>query len=603
MLLTLAILLAAAVVLVPLSRKCGLGSVLGYLVGGALIGPSGLGLVTDVHEIADVSELGVIMLLFLIGLEVRPQRLWVMRQAVFGLGSGQVVVTGAVLALAAVALGIGVQGAAVLGAGLALSSTAIVLPMLGERDLLGGPAGRTTFSVLLFQDLAFVPLVAAVPLVAGTGVVAGVPWLQLIKAAAAIALILVGGRFLVRPVFRAVGGTKTPEVFTALALFVVVGTAALASGAGLSTSLGSFLAGVLLSDSEYRHEVKANVEPFEGLLLGFFFLSVGMQADLRLAASEPMFFVLAVLGLMAIKIMVAYGLALLARLDRASALRFALALPQGSEFSFVLFGAAVSAGALTSLESSRATLAIALSMAATPLLFALSERLVIPRLRTVPPKAYEPIEDDGSPVIICGFGRMGQIVGRILRMRGIGFTALEQDQDQLDVVRRFGERVFYGNPTRLDVLRSAGAEHARLLVVTLADVEASIEVVDVVRRNFPKLKIVARARNRRHAYLLMDRGVTNIIRETFHSSLRLSELVLQEAGIPIADAKRTVRLFRDYDEQRLLETHAFYQDEKQLIQNSRQTADELAELLENDRRNALNQDRARPKLETSSGSV
>ena len=476
---------------------------------------------------------------------------------------------------------------AVLGAGLALSSTAIVLPMLGERDLLGTPAGRTGFSVLLFQDLAFVPLVAAVPLLAGAGLPTGVPWLTVARAVAAIAIILVGGRFLVRPVFRAVGGTRTPEVFTALALLVVVGTAALASAAGLSASLGAFLAGVLLSDSEYRHEVKATIDPFEGLLLGFFFLSVGMSANLGLAAADPLFFVIAVPGLVLVKIVVGFVVARVGGSDRLTATRFSLSLSQGSEFSFVLFAAAVAVQALDQPTADRATLAIALSMAATPLMFAASERFLVPRLRAAPERAFDVIEDDGAPVIICGFGRVGQIVGRILRMRGIAFTALEQDTDQLDVVRRFGEKVFYGDPTRLETLRAAGADHARILVVTLGDIEASLRAVDVARRNFPNLEIVVRARNRRHAYLLMDRGIANLVRETFHSSLRLSQLVLQGVGIPDEEARRTVSVFGDYDERRLVETHAFYTDERQLIQSGRQTADELADLLAADQRRQL----------------
>ncbi len=348
MLLTLAILLATAVLLVPLSRRLGLGSVLGYLAGGALIGPSGLRLITDVGEIAGVSELGVIMLLFLIGLEVRPQRLWVMRRAVFVLGPAQVAVTGAVLAGAAHWTGLPWPAAAVIGAGIALSSTAIVLPLLAERDLLGTPSGRDTFAVLLFQDLAFIPLVAAVPLFAGGGAAPHhVPWLELGRAVVAIAVILAGGRFLIRPAFRAIGGARTPEVFTALALFVVAGSAALASAAGLSTSLGAFIGGVLLSDSEYRHEVQADVEPFEGLLLGFFFLSVGMSANLGLAMEEPGLFATMVPGVMLAKVVVAFTLGRLGGQSSRAAVRFALALPQGSEFSFVLFSAAVAAGALS----------------------------------------------------------------------------------------------------------------------------------------------------------------------------------------------------------------------------------------------------------------
>jgi len=583
MLFTLAILLATAVLLVPLSRRLGFGSVLGYLLGGALIGPSGLRLITDVGDIASVSELGVVMLLFLIGLEVRPQRLWVMRRAVFGLGPAQVAVTTAVLAVAGHVYGLPWPAAAVVGAGLALSSTAIVLPMLAERNLLGTPSGRDTFAVLLFQDLAFIPLVAAVPLLAGGGNAPDhVPWLKVGEAVGAIAVILVGGRFLIRPAFRAIGGARTPEVFTALALFVVAGTGALANAAGLSTSLGAFLGGVLLSDSEYRHEVQADVEPFEGLLLGFFFLSVGMSADLRLAGQDPWFFAAMVPGLMFVKAAVAFALGLIGGQSTPSSIRFALALPQGSEFSFVLFAAAVAAGALTRVASDRATFAIALSMAATPLLFAAAERFVVPRLKVRAKRAYDVIKDADAPVIICGFGRVGQIVGRILSMRGIAYTALEQDSEQLEVVRRFGGKVYYGDPSRPDLLRAAGAEHARLLVVALEDMEQTLRVVEVARRTFPNLRVVARARNRRHAHLLMDRGITRLVRETFHSSLRLSEMVLEDLGVAADEARRAVELFRQYDERSLLESQAFYDDERQLIQSARQAADELSGLFEAD---------------------
>jgi Kef-type K+ transport system membrane component KefB/voltage-gated potassium channel Kch len=475
--------------------------------------------------------------------------------------------------------------AVVVGAGLALSSTAIVLPLLAERDLLGTASGRDTFAVLLFQDLAFIPLVAAVPLFAAGGAVpAHVSWLALGRAAGAIVAILVGGRFLIRPAFRAIGGARTPEVFTALALFVVAGSAALANAAGLSMSLGAFIGGVLLSDSEYRHEVQADVEPFEGLLLGFFFLSVGMSANLGLAVQDPGFFAAVVPGLMLAKAVVAFGLGRLGGQSNRAAARFALALPQGSEFSFVLFSAAITAGALTQAMFDRATLAIALSMAATPLIFAASERFVVPRLGKTAKPAYDAIQDDGAPVIICGFGRVGQIVGRVLRMRGIAFTALEQDTEQVEVLRRFGSKVYYGNPSRPDLLRAAGAEHARLLVVALDDMEQTLQVVEVARRTFPNLRVLARARNRRHAHLLMDRGVNRLVRETFHSSLRLSEMALEDLGVPPAEARSAVAFFQNYDEQNLLDSHAFFEDERQLIQSARQSADELSGLFEADQR-------------------
>jgi len=579
---TLVALLAAAALAVPLSRKAGFGSVLGYLVAGIAIGPAGLRLVTDVEQIAHVSELGVVMLLFLIGLELRPARLWVMRRAVFGLGLAQMAVTGAALAGLAWAFGVAGPGAVVLGAALALSSTAIVLPLLAERDLLTARAGRDAFAVLLFQDLAFIPLVALVPLLGGAAVPTGVPWLAVAKGAAAIGAILVGGRFLIGPAFRAIGGARSPEMFTILALLIVAGTAALADSAGLSMSLGAFMAGVLLSESEYRHELQADIEPFEGLLLGFFFISVGMSANLSLVLREPLLIFLAVAVLLAVKIVVAAVLARLAGHAPPDVARFALALPQGSEFSFVLFAAAMAVGALDRDHAEGATLVIALSMLATPLLFALSERLLIPRLLADPPPEYDTIPEEDAPVIICGFGRVGQIVGRVLRMQGIRFTALERDPGQVEVLRRFGSKVYFGDPARPDLLRAAGAETAKLLVVAVDDMTEALRVVDVARRNFPNLTVLSRARNRRHVHLLLDRGITGQVRDTFHSSLRLSELAMQALGIGEERARRAVALFQAHDERNLLTTHAIYRDETQLIQSTQQAAEELEQLFESD---------------------
>jgi len=584
MLATLVALLAAATVAVPLTRKAGFGSVLGYLLAGIVIGPAGLRLVTDVDEIASIASLGVIMLLFLIGLELRPQRLWVMRRAVFGLGTAQVAVTGAALGALAYAAGVPWSGAVTLGAGLAMSSTAIVLPMLAERELLTGRAGRDGFAVLLFQDLAFIPLVALVPLLANEHPMANhVPWHDVARAAGGVAVILIGGRFLMRPLFQAIGGASTPEVFTTTALLIVVGTAYLAYLAGLSPSLGAFMAGVLLSESEYRHELQADIEPFEGLLLGFFFISVGMSADLTLAAAHPGFLAAATGALLLTKAAIAAGLGKLFRQDTANMIRFALALPQASEFSFVLFAAAVSAGALAADQAALATVVAAASMLATPVLFAGSEKLLIPRLRQRAKRPYDIIDTAPTPVILCGFGRMGQIVGRILRMHNIAFTALERDPGQVDVIRRFGGRVFYGDPTRVEVLRSAGAAQAKLLVVAMDDMEAVLRTAESAKRAFPNLKILARARNRRHAHLLMDSGVDGLVRDTFHSSLRLAEMSLTALGIDQPTAERSVALFRDHDEQNLLATHAIYRDEKQLIQSAQQAAEELTELFEADR--------------------
>ena len=579
---TLVILLSAAVVAVPLARRLGFGSVLGYLAAGLLIGPAVLGLVSDVGSIAQVSELGVVMLLFIIGLELRPQRLWTMRRSVAGLGASQVAVTTAVLCVVAHQMGLEWPVALIAAFGLSLSSTAIVLPMLSERDLLTTVAGRDGFAVLLFQDLAVIPALAFLPLLAGG--MSGT-WeslgLAVLKAGAALGLVMIGGRYLIRPIFRLVDAAKTPEIFTATALLIVAGTAFLVNEAGLSMSLGAFMAGVLLSDSEYRHEIRADIEPFEGLLLGIFFISVGMSANLGLLRAEPLMIFAMVAMVLAVKLVVCFALAKISGQQNSEAMRFAFALPQAGEFGFVLFAAAVAENIMSAGQSERLMLVITLSMVASPLLFWAEEKFIAPLfLRGV----FRPYDEFTAlnPVIICGFGRVGQVVGRILRLRGIAFTALDKSSDQIDLVRRFGVQAFYGDSTRLDLLRSAGAAQAKILVVALEDMNESIAVVEHAQRHFPHLTIFARARNRRHAHLLMDRGVEHIVRETFYSSLKLSEQVMQELGAAQDDIEKTVSLFKERDERFLIESHSFYEDEKQLIQTTKQVTAELKELLESD---------------------
>jgi monovalent cation:proton antiporter-2 (CPA2) family protein len=582
MLVTLVALLAAAVLLVSLSRRLGLGSILGYLIAGLLIGPSGLRLVTDVESISEISELGVLMLLFIIGLELRLPRVWAMRRSVFGLGAAQVIVTGAVLGAAAYWAGAAWAGATILGLGLALSSTAIVLPLLAERNLLALTSGRDSFAVLLFQDLASVPLIALVPALAGHHP-DGPIWIALLKAAGAVAVILLGGRFLLRPIFAAIGGARTREVFTATALLIVVGAAAIAGGAGLPLSLGAFAAGVVLAESEYRHELQADIEPFEGLLLGFFFMSVGMSTDIALVAREPAQIAIGVALLVVVKALLAFGLGRLRGQNPVTAIRFGLAIAQGSEFAFVLFGAAVAAGALEKAAVERATLVIALSMLISPILFAASERWLIPRLMRKAPRPASRLEEARpAPVVICGFGRFGQIVGRVLLMRGIKFNALDSEPGNVETVRRFGYLAFFGDPTRLELLRAVGAEQAKMIVVALPDAEAVVKVSQLAREHFPQAKIYARARNRRVAHSLMDVGVHDFVRETFLSSLRLGELVLLGLDFNEDDARRTVEAFRERDEQMLIDQHEFYDDETKVIQTAAQVSAELNSLFEAD---------------------
>jgi len=584
-LVTVVVLLVAMVVAVPVAKRFGFGAPLGYLAAGLAVGPAGLGLVTNVEAIAHASELGVVMLLFLIGLELRPARLWVMRKSVLGLGGAQVGVTAAVIAgLGVWLLGLPVPAAMVIGFGLALSSTAMALPMMAERGLLANQSGRNAFSVLLFQDLAIIPAVALLPLL-GNGAVpdADGAWGAVVKAVVAVAAVLVGGRFLVRPLFRIVDRAGAPEIFTATTLLVVIGTAVLIEEAGLSMSLGAFMAGVLLSDSEYRHEVQADIQPFEGLLLGLFFVSVGMGADVAALVAQPWRFIGLALGLMAAKALVIVALARVAGVPLAGAFRMGAVLGQGGEFGFVLFGLAVAGGSMAPDQASAAMLVVTLSMLATPFVFAAEERWLAPRLLTKPKRPFDAIQDDGSPVIICGFGRVGQVVGRVLRMRGIPFTALEKNAAQVDFVRKFGSQVYYGDPTRVELMRAAGADKARVLVVALSDMEESLRVVEMARRHFPNLTLFVRARNRWHVHQLMDRGVANSVRETFDSSLRLTADVLRALGVSAAEVERSIDTFRAHDERTLIRQHAVHHDEGRLIQTSRQAAEELQSLFEADR--------------------
>lgn len=585
MLITFVILLAAIVIAVPLTRRAGLGSVLGYLAAGVVLGPSVLGLVKDPTQIAHVSELGVLMLLFLIGLELRPQRIWTMRRAVFGLGAAQMGLTGLALAGLFLAVGQPMAAALVLGFGFALSSTAIVLPMLAERRLLPSEAGRDGFAVLLFQDIATVPMVALIPLLAaGPAASAGEGAMLLAagKGLAVVAAIILAGRLVVRHVFRLVARARVPEVFTAAALLVVLAAAEACAAVGLPMSLGAFAAGVLLSDSEYRHELEADVKPFEGLLLGFFFVSVGMQADLSLAMARPVEIGLLVLAVMAVKTAILATLGVLRGQPAGEALRMGAVLQQASEFAFVVFAVGAGASILSPELAKTAILVAALSMLLNPPVFTLVERFVVPRLSRAAARAPDAIETEAAPVILLGFGRFGQVVGRFLKMKGIGVVAVDGNAETIDLVRRFQLKAWFGDPTRHDILESMQAHKARVAVVALSNAEESLRAVDTLRRNFPHLIIVARARDRRHAHQLMDMGVMHIVRETFFSSLRLSEYVLEALGHEPDEAARAVDLFQEHDERVLIDQHKIYQDEASMIRFARETAAELHGILSAD---------------------
>lgn len=580
---TLAIIFVAIIVTVPISRRLGLGNVIGYLAAGILIGPAGFNLVADYEEISHVAELGIVMLLFLIGLEIRPQRLWTMRKMVFGLGLGQIVATAAAIAAVPMALGLMPWNAAVLvGLGLALSSTALVLPMLSDWGLINKESGRMSFSVLLMQDVAVIPILAAVPLLAGDMGEEPLPMedraLGFAIAIATIVALYIAGRYLIRYLFRFLHTVATPELMTAAALFVVLGTAALVAAVGLSMSLGAFLAGVLLSQSEFRHELQASIEPFEGLLLGLFFVSVGMAAELGLLLSEPLLVLGLVAGLVVVKLVLAGVLALASGADWKTALRVGVILSQGGEFGFVLFAAAAEEGVLGPTVEPLVFLVIALSMLTTPALMLLVERLFRADAGAAESRPYDEIDAHSRPVIIIGFNRIGQILGRVLRVRRIPFTALERDLGQVDFVRRFGNEVYYGDAKRVDLLRAAGADDARLVVVALEEKEESLAVVETLRTHFPDLRIIAVAATRDHAHRLMEQGVVEIIRATYFSSLTLTQQVLQGLGMSAKEAKRTVDIFREHDEKALKAQYEIRQDPKKIIAAAQALSAELEEL-------------------------
>ena len=574
--------LTVVVVAVPLFRRLGLGSILGYLVAGGLIGPHGLRLVSDVEAVGHLAELGVVLLLFLIGLELQPHRLWELRTRVFGVGSAQVALTGALLALGAAALGLPWKAALVAGLGLSLSSTAFALQLLGERNALPTPLGQTAFGILLFQDLAVIPLLAALPLLAPGEARVDTSWVPLLKAAGVVVLIILAGRTLLRPAFRFLAGARTQEVFTASALLAALGTALLVSAVGLSAALGAFLAGVLLADSEYRHELEADIEPFRGLLMGLFFVSVGMSVALELLVQQPLRIAGLVLGMVVLKAVsiAAVGRRVLGGWPAAWELGWILS--QGGEFAFVLFGLAVSYAILPGPVRDLLVLVVSLSMALTPLLTLAHDRIVAPRLRGRDDRPYDRDVDQDTPVIIAGFGRFGQVMGRILRARRIAFTALDADPVQIDFLQRFGSKVFYGDASRLDLLRAARADRARVFVLAIDDVQSSVRTAREVQEHFPHLVIFARARNRAHAYQLMELGVPHVIRETFLSSLELTGEVLQELGFSYSDARSTLDRFREHDEQLLRDSFQYQRDEKKLIEITERSRRELESLFARD---------------------
>jgi glutathione-regulated potassium-efflux system ancillary protein KefC/glutathione-regulated potassium-efflux system protein KefB len=597
LLLTALVYLAAGVVAVPIAQRLGLGSVLGYLVAGVIIGPL-LDVAGNTASVMHVAEFGVVIMLFLIGMEVRPSMLWRLRGAFFGLGGAQVVATGLALAAACLALGLSWQGAVALGFILSLSSTAIVLQTFEEKGLRHTAAGSAAFGILLFQDVSTIPMFAALPLLAAehaaptaasTGLLAGQPhWVHALAVLAAVLLIIGAGRYLTRPAFRFIAKTHSREIFTASALLLVVAVDALMRTVGLSAALGAFLAGVVLADSEFRHELESDIDPFRALLLGLFFISVGAGINLGLLVSRPLTLILCVLGLMAIKALVTYVVARAFRMERYSAAMMSAALAQGGEFAFVLLGLVAMLGIVPGQIAALATATVALSMALTPLLLMGYQKWCSQDLSPeTGPRPENDAFDNRPDAIIAGFGRFGQIVSRLLIVNGFKTSTLEASAEQVELVRRFGRRVQYGDATRLELLQAAGAAEARLLVVAIDDRDQAEELVETARANFPNLQVLARAFDRRHAYRLLDKGAHIVERETFEASLTLGAEALKTLGFKGVQAVRAAKLFRKHDVNMFESLAEVWGDEERFTIAARESSERMNELLAADIRDML----------------
>jgi monovalent cation:proton antiporter-2 (CPA2) family protein len=583
--------LAAAVIAAPLFARLGLGSILGYLVAGAVIGPSVLGLTGEGTDVMNFAEFGIIVMLFLIGLEVQPEKLWNFRKQIFGLGTLQVVLTALAIGVAAWLSGLAWQGALVAGLALAMSSTAIVLQSLNERGLLKTSAGRSSFAVLLFQDLSIIPMLALLPLVAAlpapteeSATFAALPaWGRTLVVLGVVATIVLAGRYLMQPLFRWIAGTGIREVFVAFALLIVVAVTLLMQEVGMSAALGTFLAGVVLADSEYRHELEMDLEPFKGLLLAVFFIAVGSGIDFALLERMPAVLLGIVIGFMALKLVVLWLLAVAFRMPPADASRFSFSLAQGGEFAFVLVAFAHGLQLIGAEEAALLVAAVAISMAFAPLLMLADDKLLQPKLAPrAARRAPDAIDERGAEVIIAGHGRFGMTIVRLLQANGRRTVVLDHDAEQIEALRKFGYRVYYGDAARLDLLEAAGAKDAKVFVLAIDDRDRALTIAESVLRQFPHLHVIARAFDRVHAYQLLNSGVRSVYREVFGTSVDVAREVLTTLGMDAAKAERSAMLFKAHDEQLVRASAAHRLDQRKLIDISRQARAEIANVLAHD---------------------
>ena len=585
LLLQITIFLGAALVLVPLGKRFGIATVLGYLFTGIILGPSVLNIASDAESIMHLADFGVILLMFLIGLELRPQRLWEMRRSIFVLGSAQVISTGIVL-MGTVWLLFQQDLAAsfIIGFALALSSTAFVLQLLSEKQQLNTTHGQQSFSILLFQDIAAIPLIAVIPLLAGTeSTHHGIAYFAAIIAT--FTGLFLFSRYVMRPFFRFIVKSGATELITAAGLFIVLSVVVLMDVLGISTTLGAFLTGVLLADSEFRHELEASITPFKGLLLGLFFMTVGMTTQISIIGQMPFLILGGALLLIFIKALVMIAVARYYKYDWSQSILIATCLAQGGEFAYVIFAVARSENVLSSAIIEPVTLIVTISMAFTPIVFWLVNKWIIPIFQNQTEPEYDEIIDHHPPMILAGFGRVGQIVARLAHMQRINFTAIDNNLQRIDFVRRYGGKLYYGDATQPELLRAAGIQHAKIFVLAIDDVEVSMNVARHIRLNYPNLELIVRARDRYHMHLLKDLGIEHIWRETYLSSLGMSYRALCLLGIPKEEARDSIEIFRDYDEKLLAEQQRIYTDEQKVYESYRNFIAELEHIFESDSKN------------------
>lgn len=584
LLLQITIFLGASLLLVPLAKRFGIATVLGYLFTGMLLGPSVFNIASDPESIQELAEFGVILLMFIIGLELRPQRLWEMRKSIFLMGSLQVGMTGIILAIVVFfALQQNIAASFVIGTALALSSTAFVLQLLAEKQQLNTTFGQQSFSVLLFQDIAAIPLLAIIPLLAGNeSTHHGIAYFAAIIAT--FSGLFLFSRYMMRPFFRFVAKSGAHELITAVGLFIVLGVVVLMDVLGISTTLGAFLTGVLLADSEFRHELEASIAPFKGLLLGLFFMTVGMTTQLSLLVDMPWLIIGGAFTLILVKSITLTAIARYLKYSWRNSLLLATCLSQGGEFAFVVLKVASSEKVISQAILEPITLIVTLSMVLTPMLYWLISTWVIPVLDKEKEKApvYDEIPNIHNPMIIAGFGRFGQIIARIAHLQHQSFTAIDSNLEKVDFVRQYGGTLYYGDATQPDILRSAGIQHAKVFVLAIDDIEDSMNVARHIRLNYPNLKLLVRARDRHHVHLLRDLGVEQIWRETYLSSLGMAYRALRELDISEEDAYKSIELFRDYDEKLLIQQQRIYTDEQKVYETHRNALAELEHLFESD---------------------